>query len=269
MKIIFTDFDGTIFNGNEEVSIQDIETLRNLKEKGVVTAIATGRSPYSARMEIERNFPIDYLIFSSGAGIMDWQNQIIIYEQHLDREDVDKTIALFRHFNVDFMVHKAIPDNHKFYYDQRNENNLDFLRRIDIYSQHAEPLTDDSLIKKTCQILAVIQPEKVHLFDKLKDKIDHAKVIRATSPLDQRSIWLEVFPKHVDKGLTAQWLCNKLGINQGETIAVGNDFNDVDLLNWAEKSFVVEESPAPLKSIYNVIGSNLDSPITNVVRTIL
>ena len=269
MKIIFSDFDGTIFNQKGEVSKQDIETLERLRKSGIITAIATGRSIYSARKEIADDFPVDYLIFSSGAGIMDWRRQEIIYEQHLNREDVDKTLALLREYHLDFMVHKAIPDNHEFYYEKNSEKNLDFLRRIKIYNQYAEPLIDDSLLCKTCQILAVLPPKNVHLFDQLKAKIDHAKVIRATSPLDKQSIWLEVFPEHVDKGLTAQWLCDKLAVNSADTVSIGNDFNDVDLLNWTGKSFVVEEAPEPLKSIYPVIGSNLDSPLTKVVEQIL
>jgi hydroxymethylpyrimidine pyrophosphatase-like HAD family hydrolase len=91
-------------------------------------------------------------------------------------------------------------------------------------------------------------------------------VIRSTSPLDGKSIWIEIFPKTVSKGLAAAWLCQRLGCDPANVIGIGNDYNDIDLLNWTQHSFVVENAPYELKQKFQITESNVNSGFTKVVQ---
>jgi hydroxymethylpyrimidine pyrophosphatase-like HAD family hydrolase len=57
------------------------------------------------------------------------------------------------------------------------------------------------------------------------------RLIRATSPLDHVSTWFEVFPEGVGKSSAAAWVRDRMGGVVGSCVAVGNDYNDVDLLD--------------------------------------
>jgi hydroxymethylpyrimidine pyrophosphatase-like HAD family hydrolase len=155
------------------------------------------------------------------------------------------------------MLHKQIPDNHAFYFWGNPETNPDFKKRIELYQEHAFPFTDElSFDHEVTQFVAIFSPKELEKFHKISDRIINLKTIRTTSPLDYQSIWLEIFPTHVSKGHTAQWLCDYLKIEQAKSFAIGNDYNDLDLLEWTNYSYVVENAPQELKKRYNVTASN-------------
>ena len=39
-------------------------------------------------------------------------------------------------------------------------------------------------------------------------------------------------------------------------LAVGNDFNDLDLLHWAGKGYAVANSPDPIRALFPLVPSN-------------
>ena len=267
IKIVFTDLDRTLLKDDNTLSAKNLAALHDLKEKGIVTVIATGRNILSAKRVLSDNIPFDYLMFSSGSGIMDWKSQKVIYENHLEAWEIVRTMSILLAYNIDFMIHEPIPDNHKFYYARKKLKNFDFEKRIILYKPYAVPL--EELPQKASQFVAILPPQGNDKFEKIKKELDFLKVIRATSPLDHESIWLEVFPKGVSKGHSAQWLCEYLSVSQEETLSIGNDFNDIDLLNWTAQSYVVENAPKELKQKYQTTSSNEEDGFAEVVVCIL
>ena len=77
---------------------------------------------------------------------------------------------------------------------------------------------------------------------------------------------MEVFPNGVSKGHSAEWLCKKLGIEQTQTISIGNDYNDIELLEWTAQSYVVENSPEQLKKRFLITKSNEEDGFAEVVE---
>ena len=267
-KLVVTDLDGTLLSSCGKVSATDVNTLVKLGEKGVIRAIATGRSPYSFEKVMPKDFPIDYLIFSSGAGALNWKTKEILYTTELLPAEVqlvaDKLIA----HEVDFMVHEPIPANHRFLYHATGNVNPDFYRRIEIYNNFCQPFIS-GVPYDTCatQILAVL-PGCVNRFEEVKMLFTEQKVIRATSPLDGESIWLEIFKKDVSKAYGIKWLCHAFNIGDDEVFTIGNDFNDLDMLQGFENSFVVANAPIELRQNFETVKSNNDSGFSDAVNRV-
>ena len=264
IKIVFTDLDRTLLRDDNAISEKNLAALKNLKEKGIITVIATGRNIFSFRKVLNVDLPFSYLMFSSGCGIMDWKTQEVIYENHLIKKEVNKTLKIFLKHKVDFMLHEPVPENHRFQYKRVNMDNIDFERRIKLYKLFANPLKQ--INQQASQFIAILKPGSDRKFEEIKNEINFLKVIRATSPLDHKSIWLEVFPNGVSKGHSAEWLCKKLGIEQTQTISIGNDYNDIELLEWTAQSYVVENSPELLKKRFLIIKSNEEDGFAEVVE---
>jgi len=266
IKLVVSDLDGTLLNSFGKVSQEDIETLFELGRQGVVRAIATGRSPYSFDKVIPADFPIDYLIFSSGAGTLEWKKRKIHYTTELLPDEVQGVADILIQNEVDFMVHEPIPANHRFLYHQASTNNSDFIRRIEIYHQYCQPyIPGIAYGSSATQILAVL-PKNVELFEKLKSLFPAMKVIRATSPLDGHSIWMEIFRKDVSKAHGVGYLCGLLKIQNNQVLTIGNDFNDLDMLSNFEVSFVVSNAPEELKEQFPSVKSNNESGFSDAVR---
>ena len=81
-------------------------------------------------------------------------------------------------------------------------------------------------------------------------------VCRTTSPLDGRSVWLEVFGPQTSKSQGAAWLAKREGVDRARVFALGNDYNDIDLLEWAGASVVVDNAPEDMRSRFTRVPAN-------------
>jgi hypothetical protein len=266
IDMVVTDLDGTLLNDNQHTADCDLETLKKLGKRNILRVVATGRNLYSAMKKLKPDYPIDYLIFSSGAGIFDWNRQKLIHSEYMPRHQVEVIAKKLIQYDMDFMIHEVIPENHKFVYHRSQQHNPDFERRYQLYQDFAEPLDPASEnFQHSCQILA-IPGESSQWHERLIREIPEAKVIRTTSPLDGISMWIEIFPSGVSKGHGVEWLCHHRQVDPEKTIGIGNDYNDLDLLNYTKNSYVVNNAPEELKERYPNCRSNLDCGFTDAVR---
>lgn len=272
-QLFVTDFDGTLLNDNKTVSQKDLDTLQELKSRNVIVAVATGRSVYLFQKallamgagEDSQDFPIDYVIFSTGAGIMEFPSSRLIYQKAIDHFDIQKVTTCFDECRIDYMVHKAIPDTCIFVYKCFGDHNPDFYARLALYKKFAQPFPESFKdFGSATQVIGIIPEEKIpERPDIIQQVLPDFSVIHATSPLDHRSLWIEVFHKDVSKSKTVAWLADKLGIKKKDVISVGNDYNDEDLLSWSGKAYVVNNAPDFLKKKFNNVSSNNHSGVTH------
>jgi len=262
------DFDGTLLRSDRSFSNTDLEALRQLDAFGIVRVIATGRSIYSLNTVSISELPVDFIIFSSGAGVTRHPGGQIIRKVSLEAREVSRAIAILRADDLDFMVHRPIPDNHVFGYFESTPANADFKRRIDLYSQFAFPLDEVSDgFGAATQLLAILPPAgSPQIIETIRKKLPDFNIIQTTSPLDGQSTWIEIFPATVSKGLTVAWLTAEFDIDPGQTLSIGNDYNDLDLLEWTASSFVVENAPDDLKERFPVVASHNEGGVAEAIQ---
>jgi hydroxymethylpyrimidine pyrophosphatase-like HAD family hydrolase len=56
-----------------------------------------------------------------------------------------------------------------------------------------------------------------------------------------------------------------LGIHEKAVMAIGNDYNDLDLLQWAARSFVVNDAPQELLDLFPTVYSGDESDFSEAV----
>ncbi|MDE3001446.1 MAG: HAD family hydrolase [Gemmatimonadota bacterium] len=256
---LFTDLDGTLLQSDRRASVRSLDTLRALGRKNVWRAVVTGRSHLSARTVLSDTFPIDFLITSSGVGVFDFRDQTLVESHSLSTGDVRRVTRFLIDGGYDFMVHAPVPENHTFEYWEQNAHNPDFVRRHRNNAEHCRPLKPGcpgngraSQFVVVCPTVA--DPWRTH--DALSNALKDLSVIRTTSPSDHRSTWFEIFPKHVSKARSAARLCERLGVDARRSAAVGNDYNDSDMLQWCGFPFVVRNAPEPLRARFPVVSDH-------------
>jgi len=262
------DFDGTLLRSDRSFSDDDLDALIRLGELGVIRAVATGRSIFSINTVSISELPVDFILFSSGAGIVRHPGGTIIRKVSLQSREVSRAIKVLQANNLDFMVHQPIPDNHIFSYFESTSGNADFKKRIELYSLFAKPLvTAGDGFGRATQLLAILPPSDSRpIIATLQKALPGFNIIQTTSPLDGQSTWIELFPATVSKSLTAAWLSTAYGLNAERALSVGNDYNDLDLLEWAGCSFVVANAPDDLKSRFPVVASNNENGVAEAVN---
>lgn len=61
-------------------------------------------------------------------------------------------------------------------------------------------------------------------------------------------------------------MASSLNVSPTDTMAVGNDYNDVDLLEWAAHGFIVDNAPDDLKCRFQQVGSNNNGGVAEAVN---
>ena len=262
--MLITDLDGTLLNDEGQVSTRDLETLKFLGQQNILRVIATGRSYFSLKKVLSPDFPVDFVILSSGAGIMDWKQKELIAHYEMEKALARKTAAFLMRENIDFMVHDKLPENHYFLFSHSNHLNCDFKARLSLYAPFAKPLKDAGQIGGASQFVLIFRrPEE--FTETLRSALKDVHIIRATSPLDKESVWFELMPKGVSKQAAAQQLVQKFNMQAKDVLALGNDYNDQDMLDWAGKSFVTANAAEELKKRYLQTVDNNQSALSKCV----
>lgn len=275
-KLFVVDLDGTFLSDDKSLAGADRDALVRLRGMGIVTAIATGRSNYSFQKitdelgwrEPGNELPVDYVIFSTGAGIMDFPACTVLNKYSLSEDDVIAISEVFSRYKLDYMIHRSIPDTKHFLYSYCTGANRDFETRLDIYKEHGSVLTADNLtgFGEATEVLCIVEESAGdQVAGELSAVLNQYSVIKATSPLDKSSLWIEVFAKEVSKSKAVSWLSEKIGVAKNNVCAVGNDYNDVDMLDWAGQGYLVSNGPESLQSDYPVVPSNNDGGVAEAV----
>ena len=268
IAMVVTDLDGTLLNSSGLLSSGNRNVLLKLPAAKVIRVVATGRSLWSALKAIDTTTPLDYLVFASGAGVVSWPARELLHSQHLSSHQALTAARMLREHQCDFMLHQPVPENHRFWYHRSNELNPDFDRRIQRYQPYADPWpSGDGFTEEFSQLL-VIQPPQIGGVTQslLSESLSPLNVIRTTSPLDHRSYWFEIFPASVSKVSGIEWLINHHGLDNDSVLTIGNDFNDLQMLEWAVHPRVVANAPAEICQRFETVPGNDEDGFSVAVR---
>lgn len=266
--LIVSDLDGTLLEKSQSISSENRRAFEEVQRRGGVSAIATGRSLYGVQTELAADFPLDYLIFSSGAGIYDWKKKETIHKTVLSTLEIKQVFSFLSRENLDFTIQLEAPDSHRFHHTPYNPANSDFMDRLSYHQEHSLPLNADSLPHQASEFIVIENSENgPSTLDKIRSVLGEAyNIVRATSPFDGKSMWIEIFHKNVSKGKAAEWLRERHQLPPNQTFALGNDYNDLQLLAWAQHSLVVKTAARELLERYPNLEQSVDLALSEALK---
>ncbi len=267
--ILFTDIDGTLLDKERLISQKNVYALAQLRNTFRVAI--SGRNMVSAHRVLPENLPIDYLVFSNGAGVEHWQSGEIIYKKHIEDRIFMPIVDFLISRKITFTVHRPIPDMHYYMYYIGSYKPADLSMRNDYYRDFVTQLSIEDLRswKEATCIICMLPQEEV-FFEQLKQDLmsfsDEISITRTTSPFTHKNIWLEIYHKQVNKGRTAEFLCKYLDIPVKNTVGIGNDYNDLSLLEFVNSPFVVDNAPDELKKQFPATVDHNNSAVAKVIE---
>lgn len=267
--LVATDLDGTLLRHDHSISPTDWEMLEFLGANGILRVVATGRNFRKVKEVIPDHAPFDFVAFSSGAGIYDCRNNELIYKQNISVETTNAIVRKLVANKLNFYLFKGIPQNSYCWYYRGEAPCDEFERYYSYHRDYADLLPANGVVdRESCQFLVMFR--EADDFEQLKsvieDEFEQVKVVRASSPLHTGYIWMEIFHKDVSKGNAIKYLCDANQVPHHLTYGIGNDYNDLELLEFTSISYLVENSPSELKSRYLSAPSNEDNGFSASIR---
>jgi len=270
LGIVVTDLDGTLLGSRHQLAEADRRTLLELGRRRILRVVSTGRSLHSALSVLPEDLPIDYLCHSSGAGIMRWADRHPLRSVNMAYAEAALLADELVRRELCFMLHFAIPDSHYFHLHRGKKPVPDFERRVARYAPFASPLSLPLAgPRDMSQALVIEPPQSGVVYAELVQALPGFQVIRTTSPFDGASTWIEIFPRGVNKASAAAWLLETVVGAGLECLAVGNDYNDLELLAWADHAFVVGNAPVDLLARFASVSSNDAAGFSAAVQRVL
>ncbi|MEI2731917.1 MAG: HAD family hydrolase [Dermatophilaceae bacterium] len=82
--------------------------------------------------------------------------------------------------------------------------------------------------------------------------------------------WLDINPEGVSKGSALEQLRRRLRIEPGDTVAVGDQRNDVEMLQWAARSVAMGNAPEQVQEIADEVTGGVDQDgLVPVLRSLV
>lgn len=255
-QLLAADMDGTLLNSQKEISPEDTAAITRALEAGKQVVFSTGRSigelePFLALFPAMR-----YVLCESGACVYDREEEQAIYLQTIDPQAA-KTILDYtssRDIMPQLLVHnRAVMDirhlsdlSHFKMAHYQNHFQKNCLSTNDIY-RYAQ--AQNWTFEKIC--LYHTSP---------KDRADTLLAVEGlplTTALAEETS-LEISAQGVDKGVGLEILCRHLGLPLGETIAVGDSFNDLPVLKRAGLPVAVGNAAEPVRAACRAVVADCD-----------
>ena len=219
IKLIATDIDGTILIPEGEFTEGVKNCINKLSAKGIRVVLVTGRMNAAAKL-IAKDLGLNTPLISYQGGLVT-NGDKILYERYLTEEQAEKILAWAQKENVHINLY-----NNDILYSE--DDCLEIQRYC--YNQHTKyEIKNFSEIKKdkVNKILAIDynDPDKIDKYEKELPGIFPDLYIVKSTPY-----FLEFSNKEASKYCAVNFLQDYYGIKKEETLAIGDQNNDISLL---------------------------------------
>lgn len=258
IRLIALDMDGTTFNSRKEITNRTRRTIAEAVERGIQVFPATGRPKSYLPQEIMSIPGVHYASTSNGASIIDMNKEEPLYEDLIPAERMPDIIRRIKDLPVIIeLFYKGAC-----YCDRSTLPVIEQIlqERPSVQNGQAPEIYEDGIFDRLLQDPFPV--EKVHLiFSDLKIRKEIMDFYQKENILDVTSAFaenLELTSKTATKSNALLRLAGILGISQEETMAIGDSFNDLDMLGAAGTSVAMGNAEPEIKETADYITKSND-----------
>jgi Cof subfamily protein (haloacid dehalogenase superfamily) len=256
IKLLVLDIDGTITGDANTLSVTVKEVIAAVQAKGIKVAIATGRMYCSAlrfHQEIGSTLP---LIAYQGAWIQDPGNDQIHRHLPVSREITQQLLEYFEQPDLRSLLSVHFYINDQLYVREITKETDNYQQRCGV---NAIPVGDlrQLLDHEPTKILALSEDANLtqQLLADLRLRYKPTDLYMTTSV----PTFLEAANTHVNKGNAVRYLAEEmLGLESHHVMTIGDNFNDVEMLDYAGISVAMGNAPPEVQAIANWVAPSIE-----------
>ena len=270
-KIIASDLDGTLLKEDKTISQENLDAIKKFAEMGGIFVPTTGRSVGELPDELISNPHVRYVICSDGTGIFDKEVGKCEFD-FMPHDVLMQALDVILDYDVHMVLHY---DNAAYSNTTKQLFAAEQLERIG----NLAPLVDyftytthKPSFREFCDSLKGAELLFIYFWDKsqLDECVNRLNQIGEYNILCSAESSIEIIRKTSGKGLALLRLADMLGVKKEETIGVGDNTNDNNLIECAGLGLAMGNAVDALKDIADrVICTNEEHNIDYIVKNII
>ncbi|MCO7176860.1 Cof-type HAD-IIB family hydrolase [Sporolactobacillus kofuensis] len=258
VKMIFSDIDGTLINSNHVLTTKTIQAIKACTKRNIPFILVSARMPRGI-FPLQKQLGLtDPIVCYSGA--------LIIHSKQTELTDApllnvsmgtDSVNTIYgqicnRFPNISFSAYS---------FDQWLVSNTDDPWIDQEYAIAGTPMTlydfhdehSAAEIPPIHKVLCMGDPVQIDHFHQSLSALDLQVVMVKSKPT-----YLEIMADHVSKASAMQLLLNNYNIRRDETLAFGDNYNDLDMLRFAGIGVAMENAPGIVKGAADFVTLSND-----------
>ncbi len=238
-KVAALDVDGTLVDETNALSPAVRDAVLALADAGVAIVVATGRAMPGTMEVVDRlGLQDGTAVTSNGAIVISYHPVEVLHSVTFDAseavrrvlERIPDALVAVEEIGVGYRVNQPFPEG-------------EVSGQITV--EHV-----DSLVAEPVTRVVIRAPEH--------DAKEFAEVVEGLGLTETNyyigfTSWLDLAPQGVSKASGLELVCAKLDVAQADVLAVGDGFNDVEMLQWAGRGVAMGQAPKHVQAAADAV----------------
>jgi Cof subfamily protein (haloacid dehalogenase superfamily) len=235
-RLIALDVDGTLLNDNYEITEETKQTIADIASAGGKIVLCTGRGPMNALPVLAELGLEGTMITHNGAATVQSANRRVLHQYSFSITDLIPFIDYCRIHHI----HMDVSTPFEMFIERVTEAERQMYEKY-----KAQPV----LVKDVIHVTE--PPVKFTVFgsQETMDQVesDWRKFSGSLNIIRSGDYFIDVMHADASKGAALKQLADLWNIDASEIIAIGNYYNDVEMIEFAGLGIAMDNSPQEVK----------------------
>jgi len=252
-----SDLDGTLFNKNKEISDNSANRINACIREGMLFTVATARMPYGCDYRLENlNINVPGIV-TNGVFLYDFAREKYVSAECMNENTTKQVIEAFRENQMSCFVYLYKEDGIRIYYDYEfmTDQTQYFSSRAIEKCREVRLVEDLEKVLPGGDVCYIAYTGAEEVLKPVCKKLDRIEKINYSFYLNIYNglYCLEIFSDTANKQNALKRLKAMLNCNQ--TVVFGDNYNDIPMIEIADRSYAPENA---LKEVKNIVTGILD-----------
>jgi Cof subfamily protein (haloacid dehalogenase superfamily) len=273
IRLIAVDIDGTLLNSQFRISEKDLQALRRANQQGIEVMLVTGRR-HAFALPIAQQLGFDFWLISSNGAVTRSLQGEAFHRDLLPATTCLELCGAMQEFRGNMVVTFDKESKGALVLERMDELTSSIRHWLEKNMQYIElvvpienALVADPVQAMFCGTISRMQAAVRTLeSSQMKDQIT---VVRTEYPARDLCI-VDVLNRDCSKGHALERWANYRGIPREQVMAIGDNFNDLEMLAFAGVPFIMGNACEELKSRgWPVTCSNDENGVAAAIEQVL
>lgn len=251
-KILFVDLDATLLCDDKSISEKNRSAIQKMLAQGHYLVLATGRPVESGRIvarELGLTMPGCYMIAFNGAVLYDCASDRVLLKRSLPIDVVQELFERAKNAGIYAQTYTNTD-----IITSRHTKELDYYKEKSKLSYKLSKNVLDLLDEEPQKVLLIALENKERLIRFQRENLNWEK--EKCNSFFSCDEYLEYCPLHTNKGSGIEYLTKLLGMSMDATIAVGDEENDISMIEKARIGIAMKNGIPEIKKVADYVTEN-------------